>query len=316
MSVLEIPIRKLNTGASVPGIGIGCASNERTPEAFRATKPWILNAIQSGYRHLDTASLYGTEESVGLAVKESGVPREELFVTTKLPWSHTSIFWKSLYDSLDRLDIDYVDMYLMHSPMSWKYIGDGFELDKIFPRDSDGNALLLDHPNFSDTWATMEMALATGKVKAIGVSNFSIKNLEKLLETAKVVPAVNQVEMHPLLVEEELLQYCKSKGIVVVAYSPTGFSDVLTLPLIQKLAEKYSTSAVQLVLSWHIARGVIPVPQSTNPGRQLQNLTLPVLEAEDVKAISSLDQGKRLTQKIDEKDGKLWGAWTAEQLGW
>ncbi|CAL1707770.1 unnamed protein product [Somion occarium] len=310
-----IPIRKLNTGAVIPGIGLGCGS-DLTPEGIRETKNWVLSAIKLGYRLLDTAALYGTESVVGKAVRESGVSREEIFVTTKLHWTHPSIFWKSLDDSLEALNVGYVDLYLMHSPITWKYEGDGFGMDKIFPKDENGNAKLLDHPNFNETWAMMEMALATGKVRAIGVSNFSIKTLEQLLKTAKVVPAVNQVEMHPFLVQEDLLQYCRSKGIIVEAYTPTGYSNVLDLPLIKELADKYNVTPVQLVLAWHIARGVIPLPKSTNAGRQKQNITLPTLDPEDVKRISSLDRGERLTQIIDKKDGRLWGAWTAEQLGW
>ncbi|KAI0075148.1 Aldo/keto reductase [Panus rudis PR-1116 ss-1] len=310
-----IPSFKLNTGATIPGIGLGCGSWDRSREAIAASKDWILSGLKLGYRHLDTASVYLTESAVGQAIRESGVPREDIFVTTKLFMNQPVITYKAFYDSLERLGLDYVDLYLMHWPMTVQYTGDDLEsMDVVLPKDEKGNLKLLEHPNFNETWTMMELLLNTGKVKAIGVSNFSIKTLEQLFKTAKIVPAVNQVEIHPLLVQEELVQYCKKKGIQVVAYSPTGHSKVLELPLIKELAAKYNVTPAQIVLAWHLARGVVAIPKSANPERQKLNITLPTLDPEDVKRISSLDRNERLTNA--DETGRVFGGWTLEQMGW
>jgi len=157
--------------------------------------------------------------------------------------------------------------------------------------------------------------LATGKVRAIGVSNFSIKTLESLLKTAKVVPAVNQVELHPYLTQNDLVDYCNAKGIVVTAYTPTGYATVREDETIVKLAKKYNATPAQVILAWHISRGVAVVPKSANVERQKENITLATLGAEDLKLISGLDRNQRLCARPNEKTGKVFG-WTMEQLGW
>ncbi|KAJ7777496.1 NADP-dependent oxidoreductase domain-containing protein [Mycena olivaceomarginata] len=234
-----IPSLKLNTGALIPAIGLGAAAGF-TPEDIAGSKDWILGALkQAGYRHLDTAMMYGTEAAVGAAVRESGIPREEIFVTSKAPTLKT-----------------------------------------------------VEKPSLNDNWAELEKIYATGKAKAIGVSNFSIKTLEQLFKTAKIVPAVNQIELNPYLAQTELVEYCKSKGIVVVAYSPTGHAT-------------YKVSPAQIILAWHVARGVVAVPKSQDPVRQKEN---------DVAKVTGLDRGERIVNKLGP-DGTLYG-WTKEQLGW
>jgi len=191
-----------------------------------------------------------------------------------------------------------------------------FESDEIQePRNPDGTVKVTDDVNFNQSWAEMEKLLDTGKVKAIGVSNFSVKTLEQLLKTAKVVPAMNQVELHPYLVQNDLRDYCKSKGIVLTAYTPSGYSSVRGDPVVNQLAEKYKVTPTQVILAWHIARGNVIVPKSVNDARQKENINLPTLEAEDVAKISALDRNERLCNKADPTNGQVYG-WTLEQLGW
>jgi len=156
--------------------------------------------------------------------------------------------------------------------------------------------------------------LISGKVKAIGVSNFSIKTLEQLLATAVITPAVNQVELHPYLSQKELVAYCRGKGIVVTAYSPTAKGAVRADPTIVELAAKYNASAAQIILAWHIARGTSAVPKSTDRERQRENIKLPMLSPGDVDCINALDRNERIANKAGP-DGKMLG-WTYEQLGW
>ncbi|KAG9217600.1 hypothetical protein CCMSSC00406_0010117 [Pleurotus cornucopiae] len=298
----------LNNGVKIPAIGLGGAAGRDEKEKEKAGE-WFLTALQSGYRHIDVAQIYGTEEALGKAIRESGVPREELFITTKLPPSHHTRVAESFQESLDNLGLDYVDLYLIHFPFALAY-----EKGVNFPTNPDGTPKVADSPTFVETWADVEKLLDTGKVRAIGVSNFSIKNLEILLNSAKVVPAVNQVELHPYLAQSGLVEYSKSKGIVTTAYTPTGYQTVLSDPTIAELAGKYGVSPAQIVLAWHVARGVVPVPKSSNKERQKQNIALPTLEPSDVARISSLDKGERVCSKPDT-DGKFFGI-TKEQLGW
>jgi len=300
-----IPRFKLNNGTSIPAIGLG-GWGGLGDEERAASDEWIVPALKAGYRHIDTAWVYGTEKAVGKAIKASGVPREEIWITTKLPWHGHRGVQESFQESLDNLGTDYVDLYLLHWPQPIAY-----DPDDPYGK---GTPKVLDGPPFNETWAEIEKIYESGKAKAIGVSNFSIKNLEKLLTNAKVIPAVNQVELHPYLAQPELKAYCDAKGIHLTAYAPTGYKTVLSDPLIVELAEKYKVSPAQIVLAWHVARGVSAVPKSSNPQRQKDNITLPTLDEEDVKRIFSLDRGQRLCNKPDE-NGYVYG-WSVEQFGW
>ncbi|KIJ67956.1 hypothetical protein HYDPIDRAFT_83133 [Hydnomerulius pinastri MD-312] len=304
----SVPIITLNNGVKMPVIGLGCWGG-LTLETRAAAKHWILNALKTGYRHLDTAFGYGTEHSVGAAIRESGIPREEIFVTTKLPLNHPGRVQESINESLANAGLEYYDLYLVHWPQT---IARGPNDEEL--KNPDGSLLALDSPTFNDTWAEMEAVLASGKVRAIGISNFSIRNIEKLLTTAKVVPAINQVELHPYLAQPELLEYCKSKGIYLTAYTPTGYGTVRGDAVINELAAKYNATPAQVILAWHVARGNTAVPKSENPQRQKDNLTLIPLSSEDVKRVSSLNRGQRLCNKADDQ-GKVYG-WTIEQMGW
>ncbi|KAI0729344.1 NADP-dependent oxidoreductase domain-containing protein [Fomitopsis betulina] len=331
----SIPKLKLNTGAEIPAIGMGCWAGFSEEEAEGAVS-WLLSALKAGYRHFDTAWLYGTEKYLGEAIRLSGIPREELWINTKLPWHHPAL--KTVEESLDlslrTLGLDYVDSYLLHWPQVVDWPDDAGALGllrqayKLFQGGKEA-ITVKDSPSFSETWKGMEAVYRKGKARNIGVSNFSVKTLSKLLETAEIVPAINQVEMHPYLVQEGLKSYCDAKGIRLVAYtatgassfnivlstqaSNTGYSGVLANPLIIELAAKYGASSAQVVLAWHLARGVGVVPKSADKQRQKDNLNLPTLHSDDIKRISALDRNERYNKA--GPDGKVNG-WTYEQLGW
>ncbi|KAK0198064.1 NADP-dependent oxidoreductase domain-containing protein [Armillaria mellea] len=256
----------LNNGDSIPVLGFGVWAGT-DPEAQRGSVEWIQTAIKTGYRHIDTALIYGTEKPLGEAIRRSGVPREQFFICTKFP------------NPTSQSGMDYVDLSLIHWPQYVVY-----EKDNFLPTNPDGTVRVTEESNFNQSW------------EAIGVSNFSVKTLEKLFTTAKIVPAVNQIELHPYLVQEELAQYCREKGIVVVAYSPTGLDVVRKDPVITELAEKYNAT-----------------PKSADEGRQKENRKLPVLEPVDVERMSGLDKNDRLCNQAMEVNGTLWG-WTYEQL--
>ncbi|KAJ7221887.1 NADP-dependent oxidoreductase domain-containing protein [Mycena rebaudengoi] len=320
--MMPVPSIQLSTGATIPAIGFGAAPREFSTEGKKAAQNWVHTALQVssdhirfllssrilqvGYRHVDTAQLYGTEYSVGAGIRASGVLREEVFVTTKLPWHHAEYVARSFDESLKNLGLDYVDLYLMHFPQTIEYTVPGAD---PYSTPTTVQSLLcdikaVDNPDIH----------ASGRARAIGVSNFSVKTLEKLFETAKIVPAVNQVECHPWLVQTELLEYCRKKGIVFVAYSPTGRDPVRSDPTILALAEKYSVSPAQVILAWHVARGTVAVPSSTDVARQKENINLPTLSTEDLTILTALDRNERVVNNI-KSDGMLY-QWTAEQYGW
>jgi len=237
----------------MPPIGLGCfASHDE--EKKKVARGWILSALKSGYRHLDTAWMYDTERLVGEAIRESGIDRREIFVTTKLPWHHPGYVLQSIDESLKAAQLDYFDLYLIHFPQAVRY-PEGYGRPK---NPDDPNAIeAIKSPTIQETWADMEKVLASGKVRAIGVSNFSEKTLGELLRTAKVRPAVNQVELHPFLAQTKLIQYCKQNGIKVTAYTPTAYEKGRTDPVIVEIAKQYGVSPSQAVLAWHVKRGCV-----------------------------------------------------------
>ncbi|KAK0456879.1 NADP-dependent oxidoreductase domain-containing protein [Armillaria borealis] len=274
-----------NNGDSIPVLGFGVWTG-MDPEVQRGSVEWIQTAINV------RKSLW-ERRYASLAFRGKSF----LFVPN----------FQSLNENLESLGMNYVDLFLMHWPQYVVY-----EKDNFLPKNPDGTVRVTEERNFNQSWEVMEKLLEK-KCKAIGVSNFSIKTLEKLFTTAKIIPAVNQIELHPYLVQEELVRYCRGKGIVVVAYTPTGLDVVRKDPVIIDLAEKYSATPTQVILAWHLARGVVAVPKSADEGRQKENRKLPVLEPEDVKRISGLDKNVRLCNKAMEVNGTLWG-WTCEQL--
>ncbi|KAK7031640.1 Aldo/keto reductase [Favolaschia claudopus] len=208
--------------------------------------------------------------------------------------------------------------YLLHFPQTIEYPG-GYNMPSTVAELMDGMKVV-ETPTFNETWAELEKLYAGGKARAIGVSNFSIKTLEQLLKTAKIVPAVNQVElelfarMHPYLAQTELVEYCRERGIVVTAYSSSGRETVRSDTTIVKLAQKYNATPTQIVLAWHVARGVVAIPKSADDKRQKENMALPALSAEDVALVTGLDRNERVVNNMGP-DGKLYG-WNADQYGW
>ena len=203
---------KLNTGAEIPAVGFGTWQDKDEQEGA------VAEALKAGYTHIDTARIYGTEPAVGAAIKKSGIPRSKIFITTKL-WNnshHPDDVELALDASLADLGTDYVDLYLMHWPVAF---GRG---DSMFPKDSNGKIVNGD-TDFVDTWKAMEKTFKKGKAKAIGISNFSRKETERLLNEAEVVPAAHQIEVHPFLQQNEACEWFKSKGIHVQQYSPYVF---------------------------------------------------------------------------------------------
>jgi len=305
---MPIPLIKLNNGVEIPAIGLGTWSGV-TVEEQRSALPWYLTALEVGYRHFDTAYGYGTESVVGDAIRKSGIPRSEIFVTTKLPNHHHHCVEKSLDESLARAGLDYYDLYLIHWPQS--YPPKENESDCLRP---DGTWETAEHPTVNETWEQMEELLKTKKVRAIGISNFSIKTLTQLLKTARIIPAVNQVEMHPHLNQKALKEFCGSKGIILTAYSPTGYAPVREDPLVNKIAQKHNVMPTQVTLAWHIQRGTVAIPKSTKVENQKANLNLPTLTAEEMEELSNIDKGIHLCYYGPVK-GHVWG-WNYEQMGW
>ncbi|KAF2842523.1 aldo-keto oxidoreductase, NADPH-dependent [Patellaria atrata CBS 101060] len=255
----------LSTGDKIPAIGLGTWQSK--PNEVRDA---VKVALQAGYRHIDTALAYGNEHEVGEGIRDSGVPREEIWITTKLDntWHHR--VEDGITSSLKSLGVDYVDLYLMHWPSSTD------------PNDTKKH---LSDWNFVKTWQEMQKLPASGRVKNIGVSNFGIKNLEILLndESCKTVPAVNQIELHPNQPSPKLLDYCKSKGIHCTAYSCLGSTDspLYKDPTLNKIAEAKGKTPQQCLLMWGLQRGTSVIPKSVTASRIQKNLELDGWELTD-----------------------------------
>ncbi|KAI1630240.1 glycerol dehydrogenase Gcy1 [Exophiala viscosa] len=265
----------LNTGAKMPGIGLGTWQSK--PNEVREA---VKHALLTGYRHIDTALAYGNESEVGQGIKDSGVPRSEIWLTTKLDNTWHKRVREGIDSSLKSLGTDYVDLYLMHWPSSTV--------------DDDKRDKHEEGWTFVDTWREMQKLLDTGKVKNIGVSNFVISNLEKLLKdpSCKVVPAVNQIELHPNMPSPKTLAYCKEKGIHCTAYSCLGSTDS---PLahdktLQKVAEAKGKSPQQVLLAWGLQRGTSVIPKSVTKSRIESNFQIDGLEltSEEMQTLSSI----------------------------
>ncbi|GGH19245.1 aldo/keto reductase [Paenibacillus segetis] len=266
----------LNNGVKMPWLGLGVYKAQEGDEVVRAVK----SAIQVGYRSIDTAAAYHNEEGVGQAIaeaiQENGLSREDIFVTTKV-WNTMQGYETTLEafeTSLSKLNLDYIDLYLIHWPVGGKY---------------------------KDTWRALEKVYKEGKVRAIGVSNFNIHHLEDLLTDAEVVPAVNQVEFHPQLFQKELLEYNHDKGIQLEAWSPLGQGKLIEDESLKAIAAKYGKTPAQIILRWDLQVGVITIPKSVNEHRIAQNADIFdfQLDGEDMAAIEALNQNKRFGSDPD-----------------
>ena len=257
----------LNNDVMIPQIGFGVFQVEDGPQTVDA----VRTALEDGYRHIDTASVYGNEASVGKAIAESDVDRADLFVTTKL-WNDDIRKRRTkdvFQESLDRLGLDYVDLYLIHWPAE----------------------------GWQEAWAAMQELYAQGRMRAIGVSNFERNHLTELLEQTDVLPAVDQVESSPTFPNQDLIDFCHGKDIAVEAWSPLGGTggNLLTDQRLLDIGEKYGKSSAQVVLRWDLQRGVIPLPKSVHSTRIMQNIHVFDFELDEseMQLISSLDTGKR-----------------------
>ncbi|WYZ37216.1 hypothetical protein EsH8_II_000722 [Colletotrichum jinshuiense] len=307
---------KLNNGLDFPAVGLGTWQGAQGTNDAKALEESIIHALKIGYRLIDTAQIYGVEEVVGRAIRNSGVPRSEIFVVTKF-WGH----WHhdpaaALQISLDALGLDYIDLFLMH----WPWATTPAPEKKVLRKS--------ESPTIVETWKLME-PLVGDKCRAIGVSNFMPKVLDELLAEAKIVPAVNQVELHAFNPNLNLVPYCQEKGIVVTSWSTLGGSrgaqnDILTNELFTGIAKAHGVSTGAVSLSWAVQRGVAVIPKSANKSRIEENIRLVTLTDEEVNKINEAHKTirkERFSNGIASQhvtiDGKLTQqGWTYVDMGY
>ncbi len=266
-TINNIPNIQLSNKVQMPIVGLGVLKAQEGGEVEQA----IASALQAGYRLIDTASVYRNEAGVGRALQNSNVPREEIFLTTKV-WNSDQGYQQTMAafeESLRKLQTDYVDLYLVHWPVAGKY---------------------------RETWRAMEEIYRSGRAKAIGVSNFQVHHLQDLMEVAEITPMVNQIEMHPWLQQNELRAFSEKHHIRLEAWRPIMMGKVMELEPIQALAKQYAKSPVQIALRWLTQLGVIVIPKSTRPERIAENRNLFDFELSpaEMQQIAQLDRGQRL----------------------
>jgi 2,5-diketo-D-gluconate reductase A len=271
----SVPTIQLNDGHRIPQLGFGVFKVD--PEE---TERIVTDALEVGYRHIDTAAIYGNERGVGAAIEKSGIPREELFVTTKL-WNSdqgTQSAFDAMDLSLEKLGLDYVDLYLIHWPRP--------DLDK-----------------YVESWLALEQLQADGKTRSIGVSNFHQPHLERVLAEGSVVPAVDQLELHPAFAQRELRAFGAEHGIAIEAWGPLGQGkyDLFGERAIQEAAEAHGVAPAQVVIRWHLQNGVIVFPKSNSRERMAQNFDVFGFElsADEMAAIDGIDRGQRVGSNPD-----------------
>jgi diketogulonate reductase-like aldo/keto reductase len=264
----------LSNGVKMPQLGLGVFQAGRG----RATEIAVNSALKLGYRSIDTASVYGNEREVGNAIRESGIPRDEIFITGKV-WNddiRNGLTMESFENTLWNLQTDYLDLYLLHWPVE----------------------------GTSQAWSVLEKLYAEGRVRAIGVSNFQRHHIEDMAQYANVMPMLNQIESHPVMNNQKLIDWCRANGIAVGAWSPLGGPRVPLLqhPVLVQLAEKYHRSPAQIVLRWDIQRGIAVTPKSSHPERIAENSQIFDFQIadEDVKLIQSLNMDYRLGPDPDD----------------
>jgi len=265
----------LNNGLEMPWLGFGVYQINDGQEVVQA----VRNALEIGYRSIDTATVYGNEQGVGKAIRESGIPRENIFLTTKV-WNDDQRGERTLAafeESLKRLETEYVDLYLVHWPVKGCY---------------------------QETWRAMEKIYQSGRAKAIGVSNFLVHHLEDILRDSQIVPSVNQVEFHPFLVQPELLRFCQNHKIQVEAWSPLMQGKIVTEQVVQKLAENYHKTPAQIVLRWNLQHKVVTIPKSIRSNRIAENTQIFDFELSqaDMNVLDALNEGKRVGPDPDSFD--------------
>lgn len=259
---------KLHNNIQIPAVGFGTYKIQEGQECIDAVK----YALQHNYRHIDTAAVYENEKSVGIALRESKIPREELFITTKV-WNTERGYEKTLkaFDaSMERLGLEYLDLYLIHWPANEKQFSNAAELN-------------------AETWRALETLYLNGKIRAIGVSNFLVHHLEELFKTVTIKPMVNQIEYHPGYTQADTVGFCKQHNILVEAWSPLGRGRVLENPILVELAEKYNVSTGAICLQFALQQNIIVLPKSTNEERIIANNSIDfTLNNEDIQKISNM----------------------------
>jgi len=300
MAPVQVPSLKLYTGAEMPVVGLGTWKS-KPGEVTQAVK----DAIDVGYRHIDGAFVYGNEHEVGTGInekiKEGVVKREDLFVVSKL-WNtfHSQeLVVPALKNTLSLLGLEYVDLYLIHWPFGFQEGGE------LFPK-NDKDEVQLSQADFVDTWKGMEECVKLGLVKTIGLSNFNSQQIEEILKICTIKPSVNQVECHPYLNQKKLFEFCKSKGIIVTAYSPLGSADrpwaqpndpkLVEDPKLIELGKKYGKTPAQIILRWLVQRGLIVIPKTVHKERLIENISLFdfTLTDEDMEYIYTFDCNGRV----------------------
>ncbi|KAK2609115.1 hypothetical protein QQS21_002342 [Conoideocrella luteorostrata] len=280
-SVTSVASIKLNDGNSIPQVALGVYKAPNGQE----TEDAVTAALEAGYRHIDSAARYANEEACGRAIRrwleKTGTPREEVFICSKL-WDADHGYeatFNALCSSLDKFGLDYLDLYLIHSPAE-------------------------DEEKRLESWRALETAQKLGKVKSIGVSNFGAAHIENLLDNATVVPAVNQVEVHPFCQREALVELCTKHGIKIEAYSPLARGNKLEDPTINAIAKKYNKSPAQILLNWNAARGNVVLPKSLTASRIQSNLDSFdfKLSAEDIETINALGSENYVTGSMHKSD--------------
>ncbi|MFF4405996.1 aldo/keto reductase [Streptomyces sp. NPDC001262] len=276
----KVPSITLNNGVEMPQLGLGVW---QVPDA-EATAA-VSTALEAGYRSIDTAAVYENEAGTGKALTSSDIPRDELFVTTKL-WNSASETWtrdgvlREFDASLAKLGLDYVDLYLIHWPRAMR-------------------------DDYLTIWRAFAEIAESGRAKAVGVSNFHVPQLERLLAETSLVPAVNQIELHPHFSQAELRAFHAEHGIATEAWSPLGQGgELLKAPVLAGIAAKHGKSAAQVVLRWHLQLGNVVIPKSVTPSRIRENIDVFdfTLDEDDMKAIAALDNGTRLGPNPDDFD--------------
>ncbi|SEJ99841.1 aldo/keto reductase [Bacillus thuringiensis] len=269
----------LNNGVEMPWFGLGVFKVEEGPELVEAVK----SAIKAGYRSIDTAAIYGNEKAVGegirAGIKEAGISREDLFITSKV-WNSDQGYETTLAayeESLKKLELDYLDLYLVHWPVEGKY---------------------------KDTWRALETLYKEKRVRAIGVSNFQIHHLQDVMKDAEIKPMINQVEYHPRLTQKELQAFCKEQDIQMEAWSPLMQGQLLDNEKLQEIAEKHGKTTAQVILRWDLQNGVITIPKSTKEHRIIANADVFNFELtkEDMETIDALNENHRVGPDPDNFD--------------
>ncbi|KAA0082638.1 aldo/keto reductase [Mycolicibacterium sp. P9-64] len=264
----DVPAIELNDGGRIPQVGFGVF--KIVPDDTAAA---VKAALEAGYRHIDTAEMYGNERGVGQGVRDAGVDRADVYITSKLNngFHRPDDARRAFDETLSALGSDYVDLFLIHWPLPTLYDGD-----------------------FVSTWQVLEEFARDGRARSIGVSNFQVPHLERLAKESSVVPSVNQVEIHPYFKNEEVRAYGRKHGIAIEAWSPIARGTVLDDPVVERIANAVDKTSAQVVLRWHVQRGDIVLPKSVSPDRMRSNLDLFDFELNgaDMEALSGLDRGE------------------------